>query len=79
MLFICCENVGRFSHEMNPTKHDVFCLGLCCHLAKHERIAQKIGVHNNAVALVVVAQDQQIFAKLSFEFFNPVGNGLLFG
>ena len=63
---------------MNAAEHDVFGRRFCGFLTEHERIAKKIGVHDDAVALVVVAEDEQIVPQHGFEFFNPVGNGLLF-
>ena len=34
-------------------------------------------MHHDAVALVVVAKNQQVIAQFRFEFLNPVGNRLL--
>ena len=35
-------------------------------------------MHDNAVSLVMVAEDEQVITKLLLEFLNPVGNGLFF-
>ena len=63
---------------MNAAEHDVFGIGFGCFLAEHEGITEEIGMHDNAVSLVMVAEDEQVISQLVLEFLNPVGNGLFF-
>ena len=35
-------------------------------------------MHDDAVSLVMVAEDEQVISQFSLQFLNPVGNGLFF-
>ena len=72
------ENISRFSHEVDAAENDVLGVRFGRLLTEHERVAEEISVHDDAVPLVVVAEDEQIITQLFFQFLNSVGNGLLF-
>ena len=78
MLIVGREDVSRLRHEVDAAKHDVLGLGFSGLLAEHERITEEIGVHDDAVALVVVAQDEQVLAEFLLQLLNAVGNRLFF-
>ena len=51
------EHVGALSHEVDPAKDDVVRCGSCRSLLRQlERVAAKIGVTDDFIALVVVSE-----------------------
>jgi hypothetical protein len=64
LLVVGAEDVGALGHEVNAAEHDVF--GLCAGFAlarQLPRIADDVGVDEDLVALVVVAEDEEAVAE----------------
>src|SRR5665647_2472269 len=64
VLMVCREDVGRLRHEVHAAEDDVCRLRACGRfLGKLEAVARHIGELNDLVALVVVAEDEDLFAE----------------
>ena len=70
------ENVGRFGHEVHAAKDDVFGIGLRRHHRKLIRIAGQIGVADDVVTLVMMAENYDPRTQFLPSFFD---SGVDFG
>ena len=62
-LFRTREDIGHFGHEVHAAEHDVFGVARRRQARKLERVAGKIGVAENLVALVVMPEDHHPLAE----------------
>jgi hypothetical protein len=73
LLVVRRENVSAFRHKMYAAEDNVLRLGmLVCVFGKLETIAAIIGVLDNLVALVMVAENDKTGAKHALRFDNPL-------
>ena len=73
-MFVRGENVCRFGHEMDTTEHDVLGIGFGSFLTEHERVAKEVCMHDYAIALIVVAKNQQVITELLLQLSDSLCN-----
>src|SRR5215472_1023761 len=76
-LVFAAENVRAFSHEMNAAEDDVAGIGFRGLEREFEGIAAKIGEFDDLIALVMVAEDDDVFAQAVFGGGNALIQGVV--
>ena len=76
-LVLAAENVRAFSHEMNATENDVARIGFGGLEREFEGIATKISEFDDFIALVMVAEYDNVFAQTVFGGRDTVIQGVI--
>ena len=71
-LMVFAKDIGRFGHEMNAAEDDIFGLGLRRHYRKLVAVARQIGVADNVVALVMMAENDDALAQFLAGRLDPL-------
>src|SRR5881394_3235496 len=76
-LVLTAENVRAFRHEMDATEDDVAGVGFGGLKREFQGVAAKISEFDDFVALVVMAEDDHVFAQADFSCGNAVVEGVI--
>ena len=76
-LVLAAENVRAFSHEMNAAENDVARIGFGGLEREFKRIATKIREFDDFIALVMVAEYDNVFAQAVFGGRDTVIQGVI--
>ena len=76
-LVLTAENVRAFRHEMDATEDNVAGVGFGGLKREFQGVAAKISEFDDFVALVVMAEDDHVFAQADFSCGNAVVEGVI--
>ncbi len=71
-LMVFAKDVGRFGHEMDAAEDDIFGFGLRRHHRKLIAVAGQVGVADNVVALIMMAENDDALAQFLTCRFDPL-------